>query len=253
MTISTSFRTVLTLLAVAVLAGLLATACGPACGSLCDSDFWIDENNDAKNPSVADVQAEIDDGADLTGPDDGLSPLGWALGRGSPEVVELLLESGADPKADQHLFLCVWTADDSIETAKKMDLMLYHGADVNLECALGGTPLTKAIQTSGNVQLVETMILYGADVNVEGGGGMTPLILGSGGPERQAGGSWRDGAPATTTRCRSQRGDGVYSDRHFTQRSVWATLIPFVRFWNTARVWMLPTTKVIRPVSKVGK
>ena len=176
MVISNSFRTVLVLLAVAVLAGLLTTACGPACGRLCDSDFWIDENENSTNPSVADVQTEIDDGADLEGPEDGLSPLGWALGRGSPEVVELLLESGADPKADQHLFLCVLTADDSIETAQKMDLMLYHGADVNLECRLGGTPLTKALQASGNVQLVETMILYGADVNVEGGGGMTPLI-----------------------------------------------------------------------------
>ena len=41
---------------------------------------------------------------------------------------------------------------------------------------IGGTPLTKALQASGNVQLVETMILYGADVNVDSGGGMTPLI-----------------------------------------------------------------------------
>ena len=140
MAISNSFRTVLVLLAVAVVSGLLTTACGPACGRLCDSDFWIDENEKSTNPSVADVQAEIDDGADLEGPEDGLSPLGWALGRGSPEVVELLLESGADPKADQHLFLCVLNADDSIETAKKMDLMLYHGADVNLECGLGALP-----------------------------------------------------------------------------------------------------------------
>ena len=47
------------------------------------------------------MRAHIELGASLDAPDPKLatSPLGWALIGDQPEVVELLLESGADPSA----------------------------------------------------------------------------------------------------------------------------------------------------------
>ena len=65
------------------------------CARLCDDDFW-------DNASVEDVQAELEAGEDVNGVrgSDGNSPLHLAVRQGiSPEIVELLLEVGADPNA----------------------------------------------------------------------------------------------------------------------------------------------------------
>lgn len=53
---------------------------------------------------VARVQALLDDGADLTTTDDeGKTPLMEAAKAGAPEIVELLLKAGADPKPKDKL------------------------------------------------------------------------------------------------------------------------------------------------------
>ena len=53
-----------------------------------------------KSGNQAAAQEVIEAGADLNSPDDqGWTPLNWAAGTGDVEIVELLLERGADPLA----------------------------------------------------------------------------------------------------------------------------------------------------------
>ena len=165
MTAFNSRRIVLALLVITVASGILLTACGgPACGRLCEVDFWLDEDYVSTNPSVAAVQAELDKGPDVNAEnDDGMTPLRFAFFRGSPEVVELLLDHGADARAGQESLCLILGNEDAI--ARKAELLFDRGADVNFTCPNGQTPFTWAVFVGKNVPLVQTMILYGADVN----------------------------------------------------------------------------------------
>ena len=73
-----------------------ATEASPArCGELCQEQFW------EGGPTPASVQAELDAGADPASKGDAGTPaLAYAVVFGSnPDIVSLLLEHGADPKA----------------------------------------------------------------------------------------------------------------------------------------------------------
>ena len=74
----------------------LATQAGAECGKLCDKDWW-------KTATKADVQAELDEGADIMARDElGATPLHWAADcfiSCQPERITTLLANGADPKA----------------------------------------------------------------------------------------------------------------------------------------------------------
>ena len=58
------------------------------CGTLCDADWW-------KFATEADVQAELDGGADAMARDEyGHTPLHWAAEHGTPANTQALLGSG---------------------------------------------------------------------------------------------------------------------------------------------------------------
>ena len=70
-----------------------ATQASAECGKLCDYDWW-------KTATVADVQTELDAGADIMARDDrGQTPLHYAASSDTPANIQALLDAGADAKA----------------------------------------------------------------------------------------------------------------------------------------------------------
>ena len=84
----------------AAIIALLLTIASQAeadCDKLCDRDWW-------KTATAADVQAELDAGADVTARDQyGSTPLHEAAGNGSAKGIQALLDAGADPKVKDGL------------------------------------------------------------------------------------------------------------------------------------------------------
>jgi ankyrin repeat protein len=93
------------------------------------------------------------------------------------DVVELLLEYGAnvnvqdnDKKTPLHIACCK-------NDFKIAELLLEHGANVNVQSKKGGnTPLHYACRR-GNVETVKLLLEYGADVNVQNKDEVTPLHI----------------------------------------------------------------------------
>ena len=156
-------------------------------------------NSAAKRGNLLMAKFLIDSGArlDQRNFQDNYSALGAAL---SPEDVsrplrlemaELLLKNGADPNlleghrgislleeltrtigcpSDEKSYRYVWEP-----RAKAMELLIRHGAKVNLaNRENGNTPLHYAA-VSGNTDLVQLMIEHGAEVNAVNRGSYTPL------------------------------------------------------------------------------
>ena len=80
---------------IAIMTALLLTIATQAeadCDKPCDRDWW-------KTAATADVQAELDAGADVMARDQyGSTPLHEAAGNGSAKGIQALLDAGADPK-----------------------------------------------------------------------------------------------------------------------------------------------------------
>ena len=81
-------RTILTALILTV-----ATQAGAVCSNLCDRNWW-------KTATEADVQAELDAGADvMTQNRSGNTPLHYAVRSNTPANIQALLDAGADVMA----------------------------------------------------------------------------------------------------------------------------------------------------------
>ena len=85
---------------IVILTALMLTVSTQAeadCDKLCDRDWW-------KTATAADVQAELDAGAEVAAKDQyGSTPLHEASGNGSADGIQALLDAGADPKIKDDL------------------------------------------------------------------------------------------------------------------------------------------------------
>jgi ankyrin repeat protein len=104
----------------------------------------------------------------------GWNPLHLASGKGHIEIVEFLLNHGADTELENiHGQRPLWLAAKfgRYETIKTL---LEHGAKVNHKDKHGRTPLHDAAMWSGE-QVINLLISYGADINARDEDQSTPL------------------------------------------------------------------------------
>ena len=123
--------------------------------------------------------------ANLAAPD-GFTGLGLACFFRHPEVARILLDRGADPSLAStnalHLSpLHSAVASDSFEL---VDLLLERGADPNAREASGSTPLHSAAG-HGNRAVIERLLAAGADKDARTNDGKTPADV-----ARQYGKPW---------------------------------------------------------------
>lgn len=109
---------------------------------------------------------------------DGFTSLGLAAFFGHLDVVELLLEKGADvnlpSRNAQHVMpLHSAVAHQHLAIAKAL---LAHGADVNAIQADNFSPLHEAAQ-NGLTDMIHLLLAHGANVNMRKADGETPLTI----------------------------------------------------------------------------
>jgi uncharacterized protein len=109
---------------------------------------------------------------------DGFTLLGLASYFGYLQIVNLLLEKGADPniKSNNSYQVNPIHSASAISNCDIVEALLKNGADVNAKQMLGITAMHTAAH-NGNTLLLELLIKYGADVNVLTDSGQSPLLM----------------------------------------------------------------------------
>ncbi|KAF2888269.1 hypothetical protein ILUMI_17904 [Ignelater luminosus] len=109
----------------------------------------------------------------------GRTPLQYGVMNGNAELVELLLNSGADTEC-QFLYLCsLRTSREDYNKWNKLYSMLPPPD------GWGRTPLHRAAK-EGHVEIVRLLIKRKANVNVQDEKGVTPLLLAGGNKNKSA-------------------------------------------------------------------
>jgi uncharacterized protein len=109
---------------------------------------------------------------------DGFQPLGLASFFGHFDVVEYLLQSGAEvnspsKNSQQVMPLHSSVAGQHLEVSR---ILLEHGADVNAKQADDFSPLHEAVQ-NGQVEMVQLLLLHGADRYAQKSDGQSPVAM----------------------------------------------------------------------------
>ena len=136
-----------------------------------DSNWW-------KTATVADVQKEIKNGADVNArTEDGLTPLMLAArDNRTPEVTLALIKNGADMNAraeygDTPLMIAAgFNPNPEVILA-----LIKNGADVNARAEYGFTLLMLAARDNRTPEVISALIKNGANVKAQDNNGRTAL------------------------------------------------------------------------------
>ena len=133
----------------------------------------------AQARDLAAVRTLLKSGADVNAAQgDGMTALHWAAMHGDAEMTTMLLQAGANARAQSRLggYVPLHMAAQS-GSADVIDHLLSRGADVNQPTTTGATPLMLAA-ASGSVAASERLIDAGANVNAtESAQGQTALMF----------------------------------------------------------------------------
>ncbi|TJY43108.1 ankyrin repeat domain-containing protein [Cohnella pontilimi] len=139
--------------------------------------FKLAESGDAQrlkdilhtNPALANQENE-----------QGLTLLGYAAHFGHPDVVQVLLDYGAEVNAVSHSKLDFIPSNTALHAAiagerniEVIQLLLQHHADTSIFDTNGHTSLHTAAFHEDNAEIIHLLIKYGANVNAKPEGGKT--------------------------------------------------------------------------------
>ena len=113
---------------------MIGSQAGAECGKLCEEDWW-------KTASEAEVQAELDGGADVMARNKGgWTPLHFAAYVTTPANIQALLAAGADVTArdEDGRTPLQWAAQ--FDTPENIQALLDAGADAKTKNKEGKTP-----------------------------------------------------------------------------------------------------------------
>jgi ankyrin repeat protein len=103
-----------------------------------------------------------------TADDTGTKPLIWSSWNGYDNIVQILLEHGADINAQGGDYGNALQAASTEGHDKIVQKLLERGADVNAQGGEYGNAL-RAASSEGHDKIVQTLLKYGADINAQGG------------------------------------------------------------------------------------
>ena len=102
----------------------------------------------------------------------------------SPEIIELLIQAGADVNETDFLertpLMFAASNDKYVYDSKVIETLLSHGADVKCKDLYGKTALMYACEKIDDLKTVSMLINAGADVNEKDDEGRTPLMMACG-------------------------------------------------------------------------
>ena len=132
-----------------------------------------------RDGDLAGVRAYLDAGVDINARDEnGSTPLHWAALEGHKDIVELLINRGAEVNATSEIG--GWTPlhmAASKNHIQVVSFLIKKGADEDAKAIIGGwTPLHWAA-LEGHKDIVELLIKLGANINSKDNMGNTPLDL----------------------------------------------------------------------------
>ena len=141
------------------------------------SEILIWEIKHSKTINIDLVNALIAMGADLSWEGEyGGTPLYSAVSNSKKEIVQTLLEAGADPnqKSKGRFSPLISACDKYRPNLEIIKLLFEYGADPNIQGEDGNTPLHIAVRND-NSEITELLLTNGADPNIQDNIGNTPL------------------------------------------------------------------------------
>jgi ankyrin repeat protein len=145
-------------------------------------DFWVCTGGTPLHWAVLGGQKDVvefllDNGADVNFQDIGCNtPLHMAAYRGYKEIAALLLARGAEVNAANRGTPLHWAARSEAGQVDVAALLIAHGAKVNAKDSWGNMPLHNAADI-GNKDMVNLLMKNGAEINVKNHYGETPLRI----------------------------------------------------------------------------
>lgn len=143
------------------------------------AEMLISEISHSKTINIDLVNALIVMGADLSWEGKyGGTPLYSAVSNNNKEIVQMLLEAGADSnqKAQGKYYPLIRACDKYRPNLEIINLLFEYGADPNIQDNDGNTPLHIAVENASS-EIIELLISKGADPNIQDNIGNTPLHI----------------------------------------------------------------------------